>query len=1343
MKGDFTRTTFRRRRHYRGVRLQQGRVQLDADFNEQSDITAHHDRQTASDLIGACGAPDVGGGFKISPAVRLAGLDLAGAAARAVGGRGTALGAANIDGSAAWTQDPTPTTNELHAVDAVDATRAFAVGEGATILIASGAAWAAQSAPSGTTGALRGVSFADASNGFAVGDGALILATTNGGTAWAKQNPPSGVQDALHGVFAAAADRAWAVGDSGRILARAPGDTNWVVRNPPAGFVRTLRAVRFRDASNGIAVGDGAAILTTADGGQTWTRRGAPAGVTAALRSIDLEGANAWAVGDGPTVLRSTDGGASWTRLEPPAGLAGDLTAVRARTGGAVVAGDLSGLARVAVSGTTANWTMLSAPAAARDVAISAGTFYVGGVLCENERPIRFLAQPDLPGIAFPSSPGPHLFYLDVWQRHLTALERDELREVALGGPDTATRTQTVWQVRQLSVPANSTCASFSAGWAPPEPRSTARLAARGTPQQVSSTDCMVPAQGGYRRLENQLYRVEVLRRGTAWAPPSPGTQPPSSAAHYGWSRDNAATVTRLLDVAPGSAPNTTRLKLSDLGRDKSLGFGEARWVELTDEGRVLRGDQPLKLYEVDRLDGQWLVVKTPSSNPAPGAADVATTTTVRRWDDVGPVLKGDWDPLEGGVEVRFDDDAQYEVGDHWTIPARTNKGAVEWPAEGGAAAFQPREGVEHRYCPLALLDFANGAWTAREEGDCRPLFTPLAEHVRAVGAGGDGQEATLATGANEAELPFPLEVAVMRGARVLPGRRVMFETLDGPAGLAPDQANHSDRQQSRQAATGPDGVARVRWWLRDPNQRHRVRARLLNAASQPLDAPVHFNAFLHPTPPPPSGGACTITVPPDSGPALQEALEKITEMGGGEICIPTGLYEIGDPFKADGLERVTISGRGPSTVIRSEHRVALHLQNCREVTVRGLRIEGGGGDEGEERVPFGALQLFRCRDVTLLDCQVLCRDREGDFQHACVTALGQSSEDDDDSNGRDALVRLERCRLEAGPGQVGLYGQDLYRLAIVSSEIALPARREGDRLGKLTYERAAVALEHVLQAGVRSRRLEESVALPLGRSEGEIAVHRRGPTPWLWSTLAGEIGAGDLARLDVVTREFAQRVRGELSELLEAQPPYEELPDPDSFEVGVEAPFELAFALLAWAMRAADRGVRLVSPSGPVELSGNVISGVRVGFDLRGDEEQAARRGAERAVIERNTIDCVGTGIKGDNSFAALLDGAKSVSVVENRSSLLWVAEPEEGRAQVGNIGIRIAEPQGRFLIVRHSDLHHWPVGVRVIASPPEEGEQRNWLWLVAETMLEGPSTVLALQPNPAVEEERNYRHA
>ncbi|MCX6048065.1 MAG: DUF6519 domain-containing protein, partial [Chloroflexi bacterium] len=41
MKGDFTRSTFKPAKHYSSVRMQQGRVQLDADWNEQIDLTAH------------------------------------------------------------------------------------------------------------------------------------------------------------------------------------------------------------------------------------------------------------------------------------------------------------------------------------------------------------------------------------------------------------------------------------------------------------------------------------------------------------------------------------------------------------------------------------------------------------------------------------------------------------------------------------------------------------------------------------------------------------------------------------------------------------------------------------------------------------------------------------------------------------------------------------------------------------------------------------------------------------------------------------------------------------------------------------------------------------------------------------------------------------------------------------------------------------------------------------------------------------------------------------------------------------------------------------------------------
>lgn len=66
MKGDFTRITFRPGRRYTGVRMQQGRVQLDADWNEQADIQTHLDRTEATDVIGRAGAPKDASGFGIA-----------------------------------------------------------------------------------------------------------------------------------------------------------------------------------------------------------------------------------------------------------------------------------------------------------------------------------------------------------------------------------------------------------------------------------------------------------------------------------------------------------------------------------------------------------------------------------------------------------------------------------------------------------------------------------------------------------------------------------------------------------------------------------------------------------------------------------------------------------------------------------------------------------------------------------------------------------------------------------------------------------------------------------------------------------------------------------------------------------------------------------------------------------------------------------------------------------------------------------------------------------------------------------------------------------------------------
>lgn len=58
MKADFSRLTFQKRNHYRRVLNQQGRVEIDADGNEQIAIDDHICATTSTDVIGQAGYPD-------------------------------------------------------------------------------------------------------------------------------------------------------------------------------------------------------------------------------------------------------------------------------------------------------------------------------------------------------------------------------------------------------------------------------------------------------------------------------------------------------------------------------------------------------------------------------------------------------------------------------------------------------------------------------------------------------------------------------------------------------------------------------------------------------------------------------------------------------------------------------------------------------------------------------------------------------------------------------------------------------------------------------------------------------------------------------------------------------------------------------------------------------------------------------------------------------------------------------------------------------------------------------------------------------------------------------------
>jgi hypothetical protein len=221
------------------------------------------------------------------------------------------------------------------------------------------------------------------------------------------------------------------------------------------------------------------------------------------------------------------------------------LTARRDETTTADIIGDCGGPADNAAFGIVAESTIpfgSNAPeqeptetakaAQSQDVAIftprptinfslSAGRYYVDGIQCENEEEgVLYTAQPDRFDVRPLPANKSYLVYLDVWQRHITALEDGLIREPALGGPDHGTRVKTVWQVYALElnqgVDSNNPCGSGADRFNQLFDPDTAKLTAGTAAQQAPKDPCLIPASAGYTGLENQLYRVEIHDRGTA-----------------------------------------------------------------------------------------------------------------------------------------------------------------------------------------------------------------------------------------------------------------------------------------------------------------------------------------------------------------------------------------------------------------------------------------------------------------------------------------------------------------------------------------------------------------------------------------------------------------------------------------------------------------------------------------------------------------------------------------------------------------------------------------------------------------------------------------------------------
>lgn len=401
---------------------------------------------------------------------------------------------------------------------------------------------------------------------------------------------------------------------------------------------------------------------------------------------------------------------------------------------------------------------------------IKKGRYYVQGIGCTNATDQPYDKQAHYPAAELLTE-GKYLVYLDVWERHVTAAEDDGIREVALGGADTSSRGQIVWQVKTLLLDDHASGEVESrlknlqrlergeALW----PRNPQRVqegrkafveyAQQLLDEQLQKKGCVTlrASVGGhntdttpqYQGGENQLYRVEIHQ----------GAIAASGKATFKWSRENGS-VTFPVQSATCSKHNSKELivTLKYFGSDSRGGLNIDDWVEIVDESDVLKGT-PGPLYQIEKIDlgGMETIVTVKSTlEPAQNDASLQLCRAVlRRWDhgDHNGPIDGGAIVVREGVEVELEDNlkitfrsqsnghpAVYQSGDYWLIPARAATRDIEWPKTNdanGHVMYEEREprGIDHRYAPLAFVAVDQEGCVSVEH-DCRCVVSPLGQPV-------------------------------------------------------------------------------------------------------------------------------------------------------------------------------------------------------------------------------------------------------------------------------------------------------------------------------------------------------------------------------------------------------------------------------------------------------------------------------------------------------------------------------------------------------------------------------------------------------------------------------------
>lgn len=365
---------------------------------------------------------------------------------------------------------------------------------------------------------------------------------------------------------------------------------------------------------------------------------------------------------------------------------------------------------------------------------------------------LDYMQQPYWPTPTPAPPDGQALAYVVAWEREVTALHAPEILEPALGGIDSSTRLQTVWQVRLAeNISSTATCSTPDTdlgitGWEDEIAPSSARLDTDTIAIDDPENPCLVPPSDGYTGLESQLYRVELHTVGNN-----------QTNAFFKYSRENASVAAAIETIAV----TADRITVDRIGRDEILRFNEGDWVEVTDDHREFnhRSGQLLRVAVVNEETRQIELESTIDADLIPSGAPGDTLSSrhsrLIRWDQSGTVRLEDGTEwvnldaaassglipvppagtrviLESGIVVNFSTaagDGRYREMDYWLFAARTAGTQIE------RLRNAPPDGIHRHISRLAILSIPNTVV------DCRVFWPPEFE--------GDGCACTVCVSAD------------------------------------------------------------------------------------------------------------------------------------------------------------------------------------------------------------------------------------------------------------------------------------------------------------------------------------------------------------------------------------------------------------------------------------------------------------------------------------------------------------------------------------------------------------------------------------------------------------------